>query len=116
MACKKKKLLDNEQVVVSFNSFSFECYFCKSLHSPVRNCLKVEVQVHSGFPSFRENRHSRCRIEPGNTARSPDGSTEAEPDGILMSTVGGESSEIRHTLPQTVTTSFNNRYSTAAAL
>lgn len=59
---------------------------------PVRNCRKVEVQVHSGFPSLREKRHSRCKMEPGNTARSPDGSTEAEPDGILINTVGGESS------------------------
>ena len=31
-------------------------------------------------------------MEPGNTARSPDGSTDAEPDGILINTVGGESS------------------------
>lgn len=64
----------------------------KQSSSPVKNCRNVDVQVHSGLPSLREKRHSRCRMEPGNTARSPDGSTDAEPDGILISTVGGESS------------------------
>jgi hypothetical protein len=34
-------------------------------------------------------------MEPGKTARSPDGSTDAEPDGILIRTVGGESSVSR---------------------
>lgn len=56
---------------------------------PVRYCPRGEVQVQSGEPKRRENRHSKWRVEPGKTASSPPGSTEAEPDGILIKTVGG---------------------------
>lgn len=76
----------------SVDSVSPQHFLRKQSSLPVRNCLNVDVQVHSGLPNLREKRHSRCKMEPGNTARSPDGSTDAEPDGILISTVGGESS------------------------
>lgn len=59
---------------------------------PVKYWPSGEVHVQSGDPSLREKRHSKCRVEPGKTASSPPGSIEAEPDGILMSTVGGASS------------------------
>lgn len=51
-----------------------------------------DVQVHSGLPIFREKRQSRWSIVSGNTAKIPDGSTDADPDGILIRIVGGESS------------------------
>lgn len=61
---------------------------------PVRYCPKGDVQVQSGDPSLRENKHSRCNVDPGNTANSPAGSTLADPEGILIKMVGGASSGI----------------------
>lgn len=60
---------------------------------PVRYCLKDDVQVHSGLPIFLENTQSKWIIVSGNTANTPEGSTDADPDGILTSIVGGESSK-----------------------
>lgn len=59
----------------------------------MRYCLKAEVHVHSGLPILREKRQSRCRIVSGKTASIPEGSTDAEPDGIRIRIVGGESSK-----------------------
>lgn len=61
---------------------------------PVRYCPKGDVHVQSGEPIRREKRHSKCTVDPGNTANSPPGSTDAEPEGILMRIVGGASSAI----------------------
>ena len=52
----------------------------------------MDVQVHSGLPSRLLYKHSKCRIEPGNTASSPPGSIAADPAGTLTNTEGGESS------------------------
>ncbi|KAK9703682.1 hypothetical protein QE152_g29177 [Popillia japonica] len=66
---------------------------CKRVFTlPVRYCPVGEVQVQSGLPKRRENRHSRWSVEPGKTASSPPDSTDAEPEGILIRTVGGASS------------------------
>lgn len=59
---------------------------------PVKYCPKGDVHVQSGDPNLLEKRHSKCRVEPGKTASSPPGSTDALPDGILIRTVGGASS------------------------
>lgn len=63
---------------------------------PVRYCPKGDVHVQSGEPSRREKRHSRCMVDPGNTASSPPGSTDADPDGILIRSEGGASSLIKN--------------------
>lgn len=44
------------------------------------------------MPTLLENRHSKCSIDPGNTASTPVGSEDADPDGNLTKIVGGESS------------------------
>lgn len=59
---------------------------------PVRYCPRGDVHVQSGDPILREKRHSKCTVEPGNTASSPPGSTDADPEGILIRIVGGASS------------------------
>lgn len=66
----------------------------KSICSPVRYCLNVDVHVHSGLPRRRANRHSRWRMLPGNTASAPEGSIAAEPRGRPNMMVGGTFPEI----------------------
>lgn len=75
---------------------------------PVRYCPKGDVQVQSGEPSRREKRHSRWTVDPGNTANSPPGSTDADPDGILINRVGGASSSV--TTTQLLVTVFHKDY------
>lgn len=63
---------------------------------PVRYCPRGDVHVQSGAPSLLEKRHSKWSVVPGKTASSPVSSTDAEPEGILISIVGGASSAINN--------------------
>lgn len=61
--------------------------------SPVRYCLNQPVQVHSGLPLRRGYMQSRCKVEAGKTASTPDGSYAADPTPTLILIDGGLSSE-----------------------
>lgn len=60
-----------KKTAIYFLFYSSEINF---LHSPVKYCRNHPVHVHSGLPFLLGYIQSRCKVEAGRTARTPEGS------------------------------------------